>query len=161
MGYPVEQQKYQSLGNLRLLFPKADSVSNYKRWLDLDNAISGVSYSINGVQYQREVFASEPDQVIAIRITADHSGSISFSANLRGVRNQTHSNYATDYFRMDPYGNDGLILTGKSADYMGVEGKIRRHHPRPARWTRYRAAWPGVRAPSPVRPRHAPAADRS
>ena len=26
---------------------------------------------------------------------------------------------------MDPYGNDGLILTGKSADYMGVEGKMR------------------------------------
>ena len=26
---------------------------------------------------------------------------------------------------MDPYGNDGLILTGKSADYMGVEGKMK------------------------------------
>jgi len=34
MGYPVEQQKYQSLGNLHLFFKKEDSVSNYKRWLD-------------------------------------------------------------------------------------------------------------------------------
>ena len=125
MGYPVEQQKYQSLGNLHLLFPKADSVSNYKRWLDLDNAISGVSYFINGVKFQREVFASSPDQVIAVRITADHSGSINFSANLRGVRNQTHSNYATDYFKMDGYGTDALQLTGKSADYMGVKGQLK------------------------------------
>ena len=125
MGYPVEQQKYQALANLHLFFKNQDSVINYKRWLDLENGISGVSYSSNGITYQREVFASAPDQVIVVRITADKPGSISFTANLRGERNQTHSNYATDYFKMDPYGNDGLILTGKSADYMGVEGKIK------------------------------------
>ena len=26
---------------------------------------------------------------------------------------------------MDAIGKDGLVLTGKSADYMGIEGKIR------------------------------------
>lgn len=125
MGYPVEQQKYQCLGNLHLFFKNQDSVINYKRWLNLEDGISGVTYNSNGITYQREVFASAPDQVIVVRITADKPNSISFTANLRGERNQTHSNYATDYFRMDPYGNDGLILTGKSADYMGVEGKLR------------------------------------
>ena len=125
MGYPVEQQKYQALANLHLFFKNQNSVINYKRWLDLENGISGVSYSSNGITYQREVFASAPDQVIVVRITADKPGSISFAANLRGERNQTHSNYATDYFKMDPYGDNGLILTGKSADYMGVEGKIK------------------------------------
>lgn len=125
MGYPVEQQKYQSLGNLHLFFNNQDSVTDYKRWLDLDQGISAVSYTSKGIRYQREVFASVPDQVIAIRITASTPGAVSLKANLRGVRNQTHSNYATDYFRMDPYGNDGLILTGKSADYMGVAGQLR------------------------------------
>ncbi|MBL0055344.1 MAG: glycoside hydrolase family 95 protein [Chitinophagaceae bacterium] len=125
MGYPVEQQKYQGLANLHLFFKGQDSVSDYKRWLNLEDGVSGVSYSAGGIRYQREVFASAPDQVIVIRIRADKPGSISFTANLRGVRNQTHSNYATDYFRMDPYGSDGLVLTGKSADYMGVEGKLR------------------------------------
>ncbi len=125
MGYPVEQMKYQCLANLHLFFKNHDSVTNYKRWLDLENGISGVNYNSNGVTYQREVFASAPDQVIVIRITADKPNSISFTANLRGERNQTHSNYATDYFKMDPCGNDGLILTGKSADYMGVEGKLK------------------------------------
>jgi alpha-L-fucosidase 2 len=125
MGYPVEQQKYQCLGNLHLFFKNQDSVTEYKRWLDLGNGVSGVSFVSNGITYQQEVFASAPDQVIVVRITANKPGSISFTANLRGERNQTHSNYATDYFRMDPYGNDGLVLTGKSADYMGIEGKIR------------------------------------
>jgi alpha-L-fucosidase 2 len=125
MGYPVEQMKYQCLANLHLFFKNQDSITDYKRWLNLEDGISGVSYTANGVTYQRQVFSSAPDQVIVVRITADKPGSISFTANLRGERNQTHSNYATDYFQMNPYGNDGLILTGKSADYMSVEGKLK------------------------------------
>ena len=125
MGYPVEQQKYQSLAELHLFFSKQDSITNYKRWLSLEDATTGISYSMGGVNYQREIFSSAPDQVIVIRLTADKTGSINFSANLRGVRNQTHSNYATDYFQMNSYGKDALKLTGKSADYMGVKGQLR------------------------------------
>ena len=125
MGYPVEQQKYQSLANLHLFFKDQAAVADYKRWLNLETGVTGVSYRANGVTYQREVFASAIDQVIVVRLTANKPNSISFSANLRGVRNQAHSNYATDYFRMDALGKDGLVLTGKSADYMGIEGKLR------------------------------------
>lgn len=125
MGYPVEQQKYQSLANLVLRFGNAQQVTNYKRWLDLNTGITGVSYVLNGVTYAREVLSSAPDQTIAIRIKADKPGSISFRASLRGVRNSAMSNYATDYFRMDALGNDGLVLTGKSADYMGITGRLR------------------------------------
>jgi alpha-L-fucosidase 2 len=125
MGYPVEQMKYQSLANLHLFFKNQDSVSHYKRWLNLEDGISGVSYSADNVTYQRAVFASAPNQVIVVRLTADKPGKISFKANLRGERNQAHSNYGTDYFQMNPYSNDGLVLTGKTTDYLGVEGKIR------------------------------------
>ncbi len=125
MGYPVEQQKYQSLANLHLFFPDQDTAVSYKRSLDLKTGITSVSYEVDGVTYKREVFASEPDQTIAIRLTADKPGSISFDTQLRGVRNNSHSNYATDYFRMDPVGNNELKLTGKSADYLGIEGKLK------------------------------------
>ncbi len=125
MGYPVEQMKYQSLANLHLFFDYQDSVSNYARWLNLQEGIAGVSYTAKGVNYVREVFASAPDQFIAVRITADKPGQVSLKANLRGERNQAHSNYGTDYFQMDPLDKDGLTLTGKSTDYLGVEGKIR------------------------------------
>jgi alpha-L-fucosidase 2 len=125
MGYPVEQMKYQSFGDLILKFPEKGEVKEYFHSLDLDKAIVITSYRQNGIKYKREVFVSPVDEVIVIRITADKPGSISFTANLRGYRNQAHSNYATDYFHMDGYGDDGLILQGKSADYLGVEGKLR------------------------------------
>ena len=125
MGYPVEQQKYQAFANLILTFSNEKEVADYKRWLDLKSGITSVRYKVNGVTYLREVFSSAPDQTIAIRLTADIPGSISFTAELRGERNGSMSNSATDYFRMDGVGNDGLKLTGKSADYMGIEGKVR------------------------------------
>lgn len=125
MGYPVEQQKYQSMGDIILKFDAKGEVKNYRLELDLDSAIVRVNYEQDGVRFTREIFSSSVDQVIAIRLTASAPGRISLSAELRGCRNEAHSNYGTDYFRMDRWGDDGLQVTGKSADYLGIEGKIR------------------------------------
>ncbi|MGQ9673978.1 MAG: glycoside hydrolase family 95 protein [Candidatus Aminicenantales bacterium] len=125
MGYPVEQQKYQSMGDLILKLNHGPEVEDYRLELDLKTAIVRVTYRNKGINFEREIFASPIDQVIAIRLTADRPSSISLVANLRGCRNQAHSNYATDYFRMDGYGQDRLILRGKSADYLGIQGQIR------------------------------------
>jgi alpha-L-fucosidase 2 len=124
MGYPVEQQKYQSIGNLHLFYQDEEEVTGYKRWLDLETGIASVEYTAKGVKLKREVFSSVPDQVIVVRLTADKPGSISFKASLRCCRNSAHSNYATDYFRMDGAGPDGLMINGKSADYLGVTGAL-------------------------------------
>ena len=124
MGYPVEQQKYQSLGNLVISgLPK--QTSGYKRWLDLETGLSGVEYTSDNIVYSREVFGSAPDNMICIRLTASKKSSLSFKVQLRGQRNQAHSNYGTDYFQMNNLGENGLQLTGKSADYLGVKGQIR------------------------------------
>ncbi|MCQ2742031.1 MAG: glycoside hydrolase family 95 protein [Bacilli bacterium] len=56
---------------------------NYRRELCLDNAVSTISYETNGVSYKREVFASRPDGVMAIRITSSKKGSVSFKTELR------------------------------------------------------------------------------
>lgn len=125
MGYPVEQQKYQVLGDLHLFMTHSGTVTDHRRWLDLRTGIATVSYRVDGVTYRREVFSSAPDQVLVVRITADKPGKITFKANLRGQRNKAHSNYATDYFQMDGYGQDGLVLRGKSADYLGVQGRLK------------------------------------
>jgi alpha-L-fucosidase 2 len=125
LGYPVEQMKYQGLGTLVMKYPSAEPVTNYRHQLDLDTAVVTTSYEQGGVRFTREVFSSPVDQVVVVRLTADKPGRISFVSQLRGFRNSAHSNYATDYFRMDGFGRDGLVLRGKSADYMGVEGKLR------------------------------------
>jgi alpha-L-fucosidase 2 len=125
MGYPVEQQKYQSLGNLVLTFPAAGVHAGYRHELDLDTAVATTTYERDGTRYRREVFSSPVDQVIVVRLTAEPAGRLSFDIQLRGDRNQAHSNYATDYFRMDADGPDGLVVRGKSADYLGVAGRLR------------------------------------
>jgi len=131
MGYPVEQMKYQPLANLILQFPggaeaaNGAGVTDYRHELDLDSAVVTTSYGRDGVKFRREVFSSPVDQVLVVRLTADAPGKISFTAQLRGERNTAHSNYATDYFRMDGAPPNGLVVRGKSADYMGVEGKLR------------------------------------
>jgi alpha-L-fucosidase 2 len=124
MGYPVEQMKYQSMGALHLFYEKDRQYSNYRRWLDLSTGITGSSYVIDGVTYTREVLSSHPDQVIAIRLTASKPSMISFEAEMRGSRNVEHSNYGTDYFRMDGEGENELVLRGRSADYLGIESKM-------------------------------------
>ncbi len=124
LGDPVEQQKYQNMGNLILDFDMDKAVTDYYRELDLSAGIAKLTYTQNGVAFTREVFASYPDQAIIMRITANKPGAINFRCQLQGVRNQTHSNYATDYFQMDNWGDNGLKLTGKSADYLGVKGML-------------------------------------
>lgn len=74
---------YKPLADLYLHFGSTESLpSDYRRELDLDRAVSTVTYKIDGVTYRREVFSSFPDQVIVVRITADRPGKISFSSKM-------------------------------------------------------------------------------
>ena len=124
MGVPYEQMKYQPLGDLLLHFPGHERATNYRRELDLDQAVARVSYMVDNVTFTREVFSSAVDQVLVVRISADRPGAVSFSAELHGVRNPAHSNYGTDYFQMDGVAPDGLRLTGKNSDYLGIAGRL-------------------------------------
>ena len=54
-------------------------VSEYVRYLDLNNAISGVEYVSGGVKYTREYFASYPDNALIIRLDANTNGALSFT----------------------------------------------------------------------------------
>lgn len=77
------QASYQAFGNLDLNFKHhSATTTNYKRKLDLNTAVSSTSYTLNGVNYQREYFASQPNQAVVIRLTADKPGKISLDAVL-------------------------------------------------------------------------------
>jgi alpha-L-fucosidase 2 len=61
---------FQALGELRLKFDPTSPVHDYRLELDLDTAVCKTSYSIDNKVVTREVLASAPDQVIAIRLEA-------------------------------------------------------------------------------------------
>ena len=125
MGIPYEMMKYQPFADLWLDFPGHEGATNYRRSLDLDEGVVRVTYVVDGVEYLREIFSSAVDQVVVMRISADRPGAVTFSANLHGVRNPAHSNYGTDYFWMDGLPPSDLRVTGKSTDYLGIEGRLR------------------------------------
>ncbi|NNK49337.1 MAG: glycoside hydrolase family 95 protein, partial [Gemmatimonadetes bacterium] len=125
MGVPYEMMKYQPFADLWLEFPGHEGATEYRRSLDLGDGVARVSYVVDGVTYLREVFSSAVDQVLVVRISADRPGAVTFSADLHGVRNPAHSNYGTDYFRMDGIPPHDLRVAGKSSDYLGIEGRLR------------------------------------
>jgi alpha-L-fucosidase 2 len=77
MGIPERIHSYQSLGDLHMIFPKSSEVNDYRRELDLDTGVASTSYSENDVHLTREVFASAPDQIIVVRLTANAPGKVS------------------------------------------------------------------------------------
>ncbi|MFF4620862.1 glycosyl hydrolase family 95 catalytic domain-containing protein [Nonomuraea jabiensis] len=115
LGNPSAQLAYQPVGDLRLTLGSAAGVSEYNRFLDLTTATTTVTYLQNGVRYRREVLASAPDQVIALRLTADKPGSITFSATFASPQRTTRSS---------PDGTT-VALDGISGDQRGLAGKVR------------------------------------
>lgn len=79
---PRRMPQYQPLGDLTLRFSGIERADEYRRELDLDQAIVRVHYRAGGVEYTREVFASAPDQAIVMRLTAEGNGRLSFTAAL-------------------------------------------------------------------------------
>lgn len=78
--FPQYQAEYQPFGDIKLEFKNQDSITDYKRSLELNNALAKTSYTSNGVHFKREYLASHPDNLIAVKISADKKEQINFKA---------------------------------------------------------------------------------
>lgn len=98
------QADYQPFGDLNLQFANAASCTNYKRELDIANAISTTTYSLDGIEYKREYFVSAPNQSLVVNLSASKKASISFDAML----SSPHRNYTVTQLN-----NNTVILAVK------------------------------------------------
>ncbi len=89
ISMPRRMPPYQPLGDLKLRFFGQENASEYRRELDLDAGLARVTYKVGATNFTREVFASVPDQVIVVRLTADKPGRISFAATMTREANVT------------------------------------------------------------------------
>jgi alpha-L-fucosidase 2 len=80
---------YQMLGSVFINLPGHETVTDYRRDLDLGDALAHVSYSANGVKFFREYFCSHADGVLVIRLTADNPGSYTGSIELNDSHGAT------------------------------------------------------------------------
>jgi alpha-L-fucosidase 2 len=81
MSVPLGQMPYQPVGDLWLDFGHED-VTDYVRELDLQQALTRVSYSAGGVRWTREAFATAPGRALVMRIAADAPGAVSLTIRL-------------------------------------------------------------------------------
>jgi alpha-L-fucosidase 2 len=79
------QDCYQPFGHLYIDFDHGEDIKNYRRELDLETAVCRTDYQIGDVSYQREVFASHPDQVIVLGAEGSKKGNISCRIRLEGA----------------------------------------------------------------------------
>jgi alpha-L-fucosidase 2 len=104
---------YQVLGNLHLKFAGDTNspVTNYRRILHLNNAVTTLDYERDGIKFSREMFVTAPDQVMVLRLSANKSKQISFDATLD----------RPERFETDGDGENGLLMTGQLDN--GRDGK--------------------------------------
>ena len=76
-------QKYLSLGDLKLSFDyKSQSApTNYRRELSLAEAVNTTSFDIDGVHYERNVFASQADNAVVIQISSSIKKTLNFKVD--------------------------------------------------------------------------------
>jgi alpha-L-fucosidase 2 len=114
LGTPSRQTSYQPIGDLLLSTPNLTAVENYRRDLNLKTGVHTTQYTSNGTTFTREIFASHPDNVLVMRISANQPGKVNFTLGLRAdLKNQ-----------LSTAGNDTLILDGANAASNGVPGAL-------------------------------------
>jgi alpha-L-fucosidase 2 len=104
LAVPDAGGSHQTLGDLLLTFEAQGEPAAYRRSLDLDTGIALATFTRNGVAYRRTAFASAPDRVLAIRLTADRPGTLAFTAALQRPEAAVRAQ-----------GEDALILTNIGA----------------------------------------------
>lgn len=114
-GSTVPYGTYQVLGNLNLAFVGGDSSENaptdYRRDLDLAEAVSRVSFKRGETTYYREAFVSAPDEVAVVRLSASQPGALSFDVKLERVERAVTVSE----------GANGLMMQGRLSDGRGGE----------------------------------------
>ena len=82
ISLPRRMPPYQTLGDLLIQFEHSGGFADYRRELDLDEAIARVRFQVEDTLFTREVFATAVDQVIVVRLAASRRGALSFSATM-------------------------------------------------------------------------------
>ncbi len=106
---------YQTVGDLRLKFPGHEKFSDYRRELNLETAVNTCTYTVDGVDYKREIFTSFTDQLIVIKLTASQKGKISFSAGMDRPQ--------PSVVNVSAENNNVLKMNGISGDRASVKGQ--------------------------------------
>lgn len=121
-GSPKVRGSYQNFGDVFIEMidePSLTSgdVSDYVRYLDMADGVAGVKFTDKkGVTYTREYLASNPDEIVAVKISADKPGQMN-------LRIRLNNNVQTDLVK-PVYKNGEASFEGK-LDYVDYRSKLK------------------------------------
>ncbi len=111
-GVSPVSRHYMPLANLNINMNLSGIAKEYKRGLNLETAIAFTEFKTNDVIYRREVFVSEPDNVMVVHLTAEE-GLLDFSANLSCMEDYYDDNR--------PVQENMILLTGGFGGNDGIQ----------------------------------------
>ena len=89
-GTETVRGTYQAFGDLYVNLPGHDvGATGYSRDLDLEHGTAHVTYAKDGVEYQRELFASHPAQIMVLHFTASKPGAYTGAIELTDMHGAT------------------------------------------------------------------------
>lgn len=107
MSDPIRQRAYQAFGDIDIALNAKGEASAYRRSLDLDTGIASTLFTVDGVQYRRDVFANYPANVLVVRIAANKPGGLNFTAGIKAAHENSKVTLIT---------SSELSLTGQPDD---------------------------------------------
>ncbi|MCF2443572.1 glycoside hydrolase family 95 protein [Dyadobacter sp. CY345] len=93
-------ESYEPLGDLMIRQDFAGTPTAYRRELDISNATSMTTFTVDGIEYSREIFISAPDQLMVIKLKAGKKGALNFSASTKSQLIYTNVSIAKDEVAM-------------------------------------------------------------
>jgi alpha-L-fucosidase 2 len=103
-----DASSYQTLGDMTLNFRQIKGVTNYRRELDIEEALARVSFTSGQTNYTREVFSSYPDQGLVLRLTADKPASLNFTVRLSRPGNKALITASGNGIKMSEHVGNGV-----------------------------------------------------
>lgn len=121
-GAKVPYGSYETLGDLVIEVAGDQQLqpSEYRRQLDLDTGLARTTWQLGNVMFSREVFASHPDQVIAVLVGATQQKHLFFSVGLSRSEMATTSVSAPNELLMT-----GQMFDGKATNGMKFAARLR------------------------------------
>ena len=87
----------------------SQQVEGYRRELDIQNALGHVTYTLDGVDYEREYFVSYPAEAAILRLKASGKGNINVALRLTDANARAYPSEASGIH----YSTEGISFSGK------------------------------------------------
>jgi len=115
MSQTNDGMPYQTFGSVYISFPGHQKYSNYYRDLNISDATAKVKYTVNGVEFTREILTAFSDQVIVVKLSASKPGQITANVFMNSPIDKTVA--STE-------GNQ-ILLSGVGTNFENVKGKVK------------------------------------